>query len=149
MSMPLDGSYLANEPYRIIEIPDKPVSIPDQPASIAQRQPRQVKIKWSRVVAVGFGLWLIAWGSEVHFPDRGIFTLLFGGPTLLRENDIARSILYGRDAHRLEFAVAGEHYTVISPGRRLTPEEQTALLNYAARNNFPMWTADGQFAVDP
>jgi hypothetical protein len=149
MSMPLDGSYLANEPYRIIEVPNQPISVPDQPISIAQPQPRRSKIKWSRIGVVGFALWLIAWGSEVHFPDRGIFTLLFGGPTLLRENDIARSILYGRDAHRLEFTVAGQHYAVISPGHPLTPEDQAALLNYASRNNFPMWTVDGQFAVDP
>ena len=39
--MPLDGSYLANEPYRIKEI------IPDQPTSIAQPQPRRYKIRWS------------------------------------------------------------------------------------------------------
>ena len=141
--MPLDGSYLANEPYRIKEI------IPGQPASIAQPQPRQYKIKWSRIVVVGFALWMIAWGSEVHFPGRGIFTLVFGAPTVLREDGIARSILYGPDARRLEFTVAGQRYTVISPGHQLTLEDQTALLNYAARNNFPMWTADGQFAVDP
>jgi hypothetical protein len=143
MSMPLDGSYLANEPYRIKEI------IPDQPTSIAQPQPRQYKIKWSRIVVVGFALWMIAWGAEEHFPGRGIFTLVFGAPTVLREDGIARSILYGPDARRLEFTVAGQRYTVISPGHQLTPEDQTALLNYAARNNFPMWTADGQFAVDP
>jgi hypothetical protein len=83
------------------------------------------------------------------FPDRGIFTLVLGGPTVIRENRIVRSIMYGPDVHRLAFIVAGQHYTVISPGHQLTPEEQTALLNYAARNNFPMWTADGQFAVDP
>jgi hypothetical protein len=140
MSMPLDGSYLANQPYRIIEIPD-------QPTSIAQL--RRHKIKWSRVVVVVFGLWAVSWTSEEWFPDRGIFTLVFGGATVLRENRIARFIMYGPDAHRLEFTVAGQHYTVISPGHQLTPEDQTALLNFAARNNFPMWTVDGQFAVDP
>ena len=138
--MPLDGSYLANQPYRIIEIPDQPVSA---------APPRRNKINWCLIVVVVFGLWVIAWTSEVCFPERGIFTLVFGGPTVLRENGIARSILYGRDARTLEFTVAGQHYTVISPGHQLTSEDQTALLNYAARNNFPMWTADGQFAVDP
>ena len=141
--MPLDGSYVANEPYRIKEV------IPDRPTPIAQPQPRKFKIKWSRIVVAGFALWLIAWGSEVHFPDRGIFTLIFGGPTILREDRIARSILYGPDARRLEFTVAGQRYTVISPGHRLSQEDQTALVNYATRNNLPMWTADGQFAVDP
>ena len=138
--MPLDGSYLANQPYRIIEIPDQPVSA---------AQPRRRKIKWFRIFVGMFVLWVVCWTSEVFFPERGIFTLVFGGPTILRENGIARSILYGRDAHTLEFTVAGQHYTVISPGHQLTAEDQTALLNYAARNNFPMWTADGQFAVDP
>ena len=138
--MPLDGSYLANQPYQIIEIPDLPIPL--------ARPPRR-KIKWSQIVIVMFALWTIAWTSEVCFPDRGIFTLVFGGPTVLRENRIARSILYGRDAHKLEFTVAGQHYTVVSPGHQLTSEEQTALLNYAARNNFPMWTVDGQLAVDP
>jgi hypothetical protein len=141
--MPLDGSYFANEPYRIREI------IPDKSTSLPRPQPRKYKIKWSRIFVAGFALWLIAWGSEVHFPDRGIFTLIFGAPTVLREHRIAGSILYGPDAHRLEFTVAGQHYTLISPGHQLNQEEQTALLNYAARNNFPMWTADGPFAVDP
>jgi len=68
---------------------------------------------------------------------------------VLRENAIARSILYGADAHRLEFTVAGHRYTVISPGHQLTPEDQAVLLRYAARNDLPMWTADGQLAVDP
>jgi hypothetical protein len=140
MSMPLDGSYLANQPYRIIEAPDQ---------SISAAQPRRDKIKWFQIVVVIFALWVVSWTSEVCFPDRGIFTLVFGGPTLLRENGIARTILYGPDARSLEFTVAGQHYTVISPGHQLTPEDQTALLNYAARNNFPMWTVDGQFAVDP
>ena len=141
--MPLDGSYVANEPYRIREI------IQDQRTAPPQPRPRQFKIKWSRIVVAGFALWLIAWGSEVHFPDRGIFTLIFGAPTVLREHRIAGSILYGPDAHRLEFTVASQHYTVISPGHQLSQEEQTALLGYAARNNFPIWTADGKFAVDP
>ena len=138
--MPLDGSYLANEPYRIIEVTD-------QPAPVAP--PRRQKITWFQTFVVMFVLWVVSWTSEVCFPDRGIFTLVFGGPTVLRENGIARSILYGRDAHRLEFTVAGQHYTLISPGHELTPEDQTALLNYAARNNLPVWTVDGQFAVDP
>jgi len=141
--MPLDGSYVANEPYRIRE------TIPDRPISRPQPRPRQYKIKWSRIVVAGFALWLIAWGSEVHFPDRGIFTLIFGAPTELREHRIAGSILYGPDAHKLEFTVAGQHYTVISPGHELSQEEQTALVNYATRNNFPIWTVDGKFAVDP
>ena len=141
--MPLDGSYVANEPYRIREI------TPDQRATLPEAQPRRYKIKWSRIVVAGFALWLIAWGSEVHFPDRGIFTLIFGGPTILREDRIARSILYGPDARRLEFTVAGQRYTVISPGHQLSQGDQTALLNYATRNNLPMWTVDGQFAVDP
>lgn len=141
--MPLDGSYVANEPYRIREI------IPDQRTTLPEPQPRQHKIKWSRIAVAGFALWLVAWGSEVHFPDRGIFTLIFGGPTELRENRIARSILYGPDARRLEFTVASQRYTVISPGHQLSQEDQTALLNYATRNNLPVWTADGQFAVDP
>ena len=141
--MPLDGSYIANEPYRIRDI------IPDRRTALPQPQPRQHKIKWSRIVVAGFALWLIAWGSEVHFPDRGIFTLIFGAPSAIREYRIARSILYGPDAHKLEFTVAGQHYTVISPGHELSQEEQAALLNYAARNNFPVWTADGKFAVDP
>jgi hypothetical protein len=140
MSMPLDGSYLANEPYRIIEIPDRPTSV---------AQPRRRNISWFQIFVVMFALWMVAWNSEVFSHDRGIFTLVFGGPAGLRENDIARSILYGPDAHKLEFVVAGQHYKVISPGHQLTPSDQTALLNYAARNNFPMWTADGQFAVDP
>src|SRR5215469_12006520 len=140
MSMPLDGSYIANQPYRTIEVPDRPSSV---------AQPRRREVKWSRIIVVIFALWVVSWTSEVCFPDRGIFTLVFGGPTVLRENGIARSILYGRDAHRLEFTVAGQHYTLISPGHELTPEDQTALLNYAARNNLPMWTVDGQFAVDP
>lgn len=138
--MPLDGSYIANQPYRIIEAPDQPTSA---------AQPRQHKIKWFRIFVATFVLWAVSWTSEVCFPDRGIFTLVFGGPTVLRENGIARSILYGQDAHKLEFTVAGQHYTVISPGHQLTSEDQTALLNYAARNNLPMWAADGQFAVDP
>jgi len=141
--MPLDGSYVANEPYRIREI------IPDQRTTLPHPQPRQFKIKWSRIFIAGFALWLVAWGTEVHFPDRGIFTLIFGAPTVLREHRIAGSILYGPDAHKLEFTVAGQHYTVISPGHQLSQEEQTALLNFAARNNFPIWTADGKFAVDP
>lgn len=138
--MPLDGSYLANEPYRVIEIPDQPTSA---------APPRKRKISWFQIVVVVFALWVVAWNSEVFSHDRGVFTLLFGGLTTLRENDVARSILYGPDAHTLEFVVAGRRYTVISPGHRLTPADQTALLNYAARNNLPMWTADGQFAVDP
>jgi hypothetical protein len=140
MPMPLDGSYLANQPYRIIEVSDQ---------TIPAAQPRRNKIKWFHIAVVMFALWLVCWTSEECFPDRGIFTLVFGGPAGLRENDIARSILYGPDAHELEFVVAGQHYKVISPGHQLTPLDQTALLNYAARNNFPMWTADGQFAVDP
>ncbi|HWB51183.1 MAG TPA: hypothetical protein VG651_18875 [Stellaceae bacterium] len=138
--MPLDGSYLANEPYRIVEIPDRPVAV---------APPQRRQIKWFRIFLATFALWLVCWTSEVFFHNRGIFTLVFGAPTLLRENDIARSILYGRDAHKLEFTVAGRHYTVISPGHPLTAEEQTALLHYAARNNLPLWAADGQFAVDP
>ena len=138
--MPLDGSYLANQPYRVIEIPDQPTAV---------AQPRRNKIKWFRIFVVMFVLWMVSWTSEVCFHDRGIFTLVFGVPTVLRENGVARSILYGPDAHRLEFTVAGQHYTVISPGHQLTPEDQTALLNFAARNNFPLWTVDGQFAVDP
>jgi len=145
--MPLDGSYLANEPYRVIAIPDRIIRIPDQPASAAQ--PRRRKINWFQIGLVIFALWLVAWTSEVCWPNRGIFTLVLGAPTVLRENDVARSILYGRDAHRLDFTVAGQRYTVISPGHQLTSEERTALLNYAARNNLPMWTADGQLAVDP
>jgi hypothetical protein len=140
MSMPLDGSYLANEPYRVIEIPDQSTSV---------AWPRRNKIKWFPIIVVIFSLWMIAWNSEVFSHDRGIFTLVFGGLTGLQESDIARSILYGPDAHKLEFVVAGQHYKVISPGHQLTPVDQTALLNYAARNNFPMWTADGKFAVDP
>jgi hypothetical protein len=140
MSMPLDGSYLANEPYRVIAIPDLPNPV---------ARPPRYKIKWSQIVIVMFALWVVAWTSEVCFPNRGIFTLVFGGPTVLRENGIARSILYGPDAHKLEFTVAGQHYTVVSPGHQLTSEEQTALLNYTARNNFPVWAVDGQFAVDP
>ena len=138
--MPLDGSYLANQPYRIIEIPDQSTPV---------AQPRRNKIKWFQIVVVMFALWVVLWTSEVCFHDRGIFTLIFGGPTILRENAIAHSILYGPDAHTLEFTVAGQPYKVISPGHRITPGDQTALSNYAARNNFPMWTADGQFAVDP
>jgi hypothetical protein len=138
--MPLDGSYLANEPYRIIEIPDQPTSI---------ARPRRNKIKWFPIAVLIFALWLVAWSSEVFTHDRGIFTLVFGAPTVLRENDVARSILYGPDAHKLEFTVTGRHYKVISPGHQLVPADQMALKNYAARNNLPMWTADGQFAVDP
>jgi hypothetical protein len=145
--MPLDGSYLANEPYRIIEIPDRIIEIPDQPAPVAH--PRRRKINWFQIGVVVFALWLVAWTSEVCWPNRGIFTLVFGAPTVLRENEIARSILYGTDAHKLEFTVAGRRYTLISPGHQLTPEDQAALLNYAARNDLPMWTADGQLAVDP
>ena len=145
--MPLDGSHLANEPYRVIEIPDRITKIPDQPALLAQPQRR--KIDWFKVGLVIFALWLVAWTTEVNSPNRGIFSLVFGVPTILRENDIARSVLYGPDAHRLEFTVAGRRYTVISPGHRLTPEDQAALLNYAARNDLPLWTADGQLAVDP
>lgn len=145
--MPLDGSYVANEPYRILETPDQPTLVPDQATSIAR--PRRHKIKWSQIVVVVFVLWAVCWTSEVYFPERGIFTLVFGGPTVLRENRIAGSILYGRNAHKLEFTVAGQHYTVISPGHELSPEEQTALSNYTARNKFPIWTVDGQFAVDP
>ena len=141
--MPLDGSHVANEPYRIRE------TIPDQLISRPQPRPRQYKIKWSRIVVAGFALWLVAWGSEVHFPDRGIFTLIFGAPTELREHRIASSILYGPDAHKMEFTLAGQHYTVISPGHGLSQEEQTALVHCATRNNFPMWTVDGKFAVDP
>lgn len=145
--MPLDGSYIANEPYRVIEI------APDRPAPVAPPTPiaplRRREIKWLPIFVGAFVLWVVCWTSEVCFHDRGIFTLVFGSPTLLRENDIARSVLYGRDAHKLEFTVAGQQYTVISPGHQLTAEEQTALLNYAARNKLPMWTADGQFAVDP
>jgi hypothetical protein len=140
MSMPLDGSYLANEPYRVIEIPARPTSV---------ARPRRRKISWFQIFVVMFALWVVAWNSEVFSHDRGIFTLVFGGPIQRQESDIARSILYGPDAHKLEFVVAGRHYKVISPGHRLTSAEQTALLNYAARNKFPMWTADGQFAVDP
>ena len=138
--MPLDGSYLANEPYRVIEISD-------QSTSLARL--RRNKIKWFPIIVVIFSLWMVAWNSEVFSHDRGIFTLVFGGPTGLRESDIARSILYGPDAHKLEFVVAGQHYKVISPGHQLTPVDQTALLNYAARNNFPMWTSDGKFARHP
>lgn len=138
--MPLDGSYLANQPYQVIEISDRSTSV---------AQPRRNKIKWFQIVVVMFALWVVFWTSEVCFHDRGIFTLVFGGPTVLRENAIARSILFGPDAHRLEFTVAGQHYKVISPGHQLTLGDQTVLLNYAARNNFPMWTVDGQFAVDP
>jgi hypothetical protein len=140
MSMPLDGSYLANEPYRVIEILDQSTSI---------ARPRRNKIKWFPIIVGVFSLWMVAWNSEVFSHDRGIFTFIFGIPAQLRESDIARSILYGPDAHTLEFVVAGQHYKVISPGHELTPADQTALLNYAARNNFPVWTADGQFAVDP
>ena len=145
--MPLDGSYLANEPYRIIEVPDRIIQIPDRPTSVAQ--PRRRRIDWFQIGLVIFTLWLAAWTTEVCWPNRGIFTLVFGAPTVLRENDIARSILYGPDAHRLEFTVAGQRYAVISPGHQLTPGDQAALLNYAARNNLPMWTADGRLAVDP
>ena len=49
--MPLDGSYLANEPYRIIEIPDQPVSA---------AQPRRRKIKWFRIFVVMFVLWAVS-----------------------------------------------------------------------------------------
>ena len=145
--MPLDGSYIANEPYRVIEIPGRIIEIPDQPTSAAPPQRR--KIDWFKVGLVIFALWLVAWTTEVNSPDRGIFSLVFGVPTVLRENDIARAILYGPDAHRLEFTVAGQRYAVISPGHRLTPEDRTALLNYAARNNLPLWTVDGELAVDP
>lgn len=69
--------------------------IPDQPISLPPPQPRQFEIKWSRIFLAGFALWLIAWGSEVHFPDRGIFALIFGAPTELREHSVAGSILYG------------------------------------------------------
>ncbi len=138
--MPFDGSYIANQPYRIVEIPDQPI-----PAA----QPQRREIKWFQVFVVAFAVWVVAWTSEVCFHDRGIFTLVFGAPTVLRENSIARSILYGPDAHKLEFTVAGSHYTVISPGHRLTPDDQAALLNYAAKNNFPVWSVDGQFAIDP
>lgn len=145
--MPLDGSYIANEPYRVIESPDRIIEVPVQPTSATQ--PRRRKIDWFRVGVVLFALWLVAWSTEVHSPNRGIFSLVFGVPTILREHDIARSILYGPDAHRLEFTVAGQRYTVISPGHPLTPEDRTALLNYAARNDLPLWTVDGELAVDP
>ena len=145
--MPLDGSYIANEPYRVIESPARIIEVPAQPISVAQ--PRRRKIDWFHVSLVLFAVWLVGWTTEVHSPNRGIFSLVFGVPTILRENDIARSILYGPDAHRLEFTVAGQRYTVISPGHQLTAEDRTALLNYAARNSLPMWTADGQLAVDP
>ena len=145
--MPLDGSYIANEPYRVIESPGRIIKIPDRPA--VATQPRRRKIDWFRVGLVIFAVWLVGWTTEVNSPNHGVFSLVFGVPTILRENDIARSILYGPDAHRLEFTVADQRYTVISPGHPLTPEDRTALLNYAARNNLPMWTADGQLAVDP
>lgn len=138
--MPLDGSYLANEPYRIVEIPG---------LSTSAARPRRRKIKWFPVIIAIFGLWMVSWNSEVFSHDRGIFTLVFGGATVFREDEVARSILYGPDAHTLEFTVAGQHYRVISPGHQLTPADQTALLNYAARRNLPLWAADGQFAVDP
>lgn len=145
--MPLDGSYLANEPYRVIEVPKHLIEVPKDSISVAR--PQRKKIKWFEIIVGIFAVLVVAWSSEVFSHDRGIFTLVFGVPTVLRENDIAWSILYGRDAHTLEFTVAGRHYKVISPGHRLTPADQTALLHYAARNNLPMWTADGQFAVDP
>jgi len=145
--MPLDGSYLANEPYRVIERPARIIEIPDLPTSVAA--PRWHKINWFLVALVTFALWLVAWTTEVCWPNRGIFTLVLGAPTVLRENAIVGSILYGPDAHRLEFTVAGHHYTVISPGHQLTPEDQAVLVRYAARNNLPIWTADGQLAVDP
>src|SRR6185437_15229878 len=147
MSMPLDGSYLANNPYRITEIPDRSIEIPGQLTSVAQ--PGRRKTKWFQIFVVMFALWMVAWTSEVCCPNRGIFTLVLGAPTILRENGIARSILYGRDAHRLEFTVADQHYTVISPGHQLTREDQTALLSYAARSRLPIWAVDGPLAVDP
>jgi hypothetical protein len=147
MSMPLDGSYLANEPYRVIELPNPIIEIPDQATAAAQ--PRWRKPTWFQIGVAMFALWMVAWNSEVFSHDRGIFTLVFGAPTVLRENSIARSILYGPDAHKLEFTVAGQRYTVISPGHPLSQKDQTALVNYAARNNLPIWTADGQLAVDP
>ncbi len=145
--MPLDGSYIANEPYRVIEIPGRIIEIPDQLTSAAPPQRR--KINWFKVGLAIFALWLVGWTTEVNSPDRGIFSLVFGVPTVLREDYTARAILYGPDAHRLEFTVAGQRYTVISPGHRLTPEDRAALLNYAARNNLPLWTVDGELAVDP
>ena len=54
--MPLDGSYLANEPYRVIEISD-------QPTSVARL--RRNKIKWFPIIVVIFSLWMVAGNSEV------------------------------------------------------------------------------------
>lgn len=145
--MPLDGSYLANEPYRVIEIPARTIEIPNQ--SLSAAPPERRRTDWFCVALAMFALWMVAWTSEVCWPNHGIFEFVFGAPAVLRENAIARSILYGPDAHRLEFTVAGERYTVISPGHQLSPADRAALLDYAARNQLPLWSADGPLAVDP
>jgi hypothetical protein len=81
--------------------------------------------------------------SEWVFPEADLVTRLTEGNQIANENCLARRILLGGDCRSVAFTVAGTVYDVVSPGHSLRAAEQKALFDY------PRWTADGPFAVDP
>jgi hypothetical protein len=86
--------------------------------------------------------------SEKMFPDAGLITRIVYGNAVANQNYVGRDILEN-NSQSLTFVVAGIEYTVDSPNRVLTPDEQKALLGYAAWKGLPVYPVDGPFSIDP
>jgi hypothetical protein len=86
--------------------------------------------------------------SEKIFPDAGLVTRIMYGNAVANQNYVARDILENH-GQSLKFTVAGIEYTVDSPNRVISLDEQRALFAYAAWKGYPVYSNDGPLSIDP
>jgi hypothetical protein len=146
--MPLDDTNWATSTADATHSFPAPRVAPLRPSISRSYRPRKrLRVSPGGVVAAVVVLGVVALLSEGFFPRGGMISRLLWSNAVANQNYTGSQIM--RAGRWLEFTVAGHRYEVVAPSRTLTPDEQQALLGYAAWKGYPAYSADGPLTIDP